>query len=231
MNSTISTRPGRLGRSPRAARFTRFTLAGALVAALQFGLAGPSAAQEVQESLNVWFDVLFDENGQAKEVVPVDATSQSEGFWQQMTTRLLKAKVPPRQEDGRNASFRTGVVLYLNVDKVKSSVSIRSMQMMPIPIQLGYADYPQDAAGVAGWDGELKMVCRVGIDGTCVQATVEAPAGMPPSVHRFGRVSMAKWRFKPQQVNGKPVEGEFIVPMKLRTLDDQPVDFRDPRKL
>ena len=33
------------------------------------------------------------------------------------------------------------------------------------------------------------------------------------------------------EVNGKPVEGEYVVPLRFRTEDNMPVDFRDPRKL
>ncbi|WP_431260972.1 energy transducer TonB [Roseateles chitinivorans] len=218
MEAGRMTRPGRLGL---------LVLAGAL----QFGVVAGASAQEVQQPLNVWFDVLFDENGQAKEVVPIDEASQSPAFWQQMTARLQKAKIPPRQEDGKNASFRTGVRLYLNVDKVKSTVAISSMQMVPIPTKIAYASYPKDAASNAGWEGEIKMICRVGTDGTCVQANVEMPAGMPESLRRYGRASMEQWRFQPQEVNGKPVEGEYVVQMRMKTRDDMPVDFRDPRKL
>ncbi|HEY1397802.1 energy transducer TonB [Roseateles sp.] len=215
------------GRTMRPGRLALLALAGAL----QFGGVGAVSAQEVQQPLNVWFDVLFDENGQAKEVVPIDEASQSPAFWQQMTARLQKAKIPPRQEDGKNASFRTGVRLYLNVDKVKSTVAIRSMQMTPIPTKIAYAAYPKDAASNAGWEGELKMICRVGTDGTCVQTSVEMPAGMPESLRRYGRASMEQWRFKPQEVNGKAVEGEYVELMRLKTEDNLPVDFREPRKL
>ncbi|MDH0868047.1 hypothetical protein [Mitsuaria sp. GD03876] len=210
------------------ARSTRWALL-ALAGALQFGAIGAASAQEVRESLNVWFDVLFDENGQAQQITPIDESTQSPGFWQQMSARLQKAKIPPRQEGGRNVSFRTGVQLYLAVDKEKSSVAIRHMRMSPIPTKVYYAAYPRDTG--AGWEGELKMICRVGTEGTCVQANVEAPAGMPESVRRFGRASMDQWRFKPQEADGKPIEGEYVVTMKLRTEDFQPVDFRDPRKL
>ena len=212
-------------------RRPQWLVALALAGVMQFGALGTAAAQEVNQALNVWFDVLFDENGQVKEITPVDEASQSPGFWKQMTARLQKAKIPPRQEEGRNATFRTGVVLYLAVDKEKSTVGIRSMQLMPIPTKLYYAAYPDDAAALAGWEGEIRMVCRVGIDGTCVESTVEMPAGMPQSLKRYGRTSMAQWRFKPQEVNGKPVEGEYVAPLRFRTEDNMPVDFRDPRKL
>lgn len=203
----------------------------ALAGALQLGAAGGAKAHQVKEDMNVWFDVLFDENGQAKEVAPIDEASQSPGFWKQMTARLQKARIPPHQVDGRPATFRTGVRLYLAVDKEKSTVGIRSMAMMPVPIKLYYAAYPDDAAALAGWEGEIRMVCRVGVDGTCVESNVEMPAGMPQSLKRYGRTSMAQWRFKPQEVDGKPVEGEYIAPLRFRTDDDMPVDFREPRKL
>lgn len=203
----------------------------ALAGALQFGVAGGAAAQEVHQALHVWFDVLFDENGQVSRITPIDEASQPPAFWQGMTARLQKAKIPPRQVDGKNASFRTGVRLFLNVDKEKSTVGIRSMEMLPIPTTIAYSSYPKDAGGSAGWEGEIKLTCKVGTDGTCVQGNVDMPAGMPDSLRRFGRTSMDQWRFQPQEVDGKPVEGEYVVQMKLKTLDDQPVDFRDARKI
>lgn len=202
----------------------------ALAGALQFGVAPIAAAQEVHEGLNVWFDVLFDENGQVKEITPIDEATQTPGFWKQMGERLKKAKIAPHQENGQNVSFRTGVRLYLNVDKEKSTVGIRSMEMLPIPTKLYYASYPKDA-GRAGWEGELKMTCRVSTEGVCGQSSVDMPAGMPESLRRYGRASMEQWRFKPQEVNGKPVEGEYVVLMRLKTEDNMPVDFREPRKL
>ena len=218
---------GMMTRWARSSRLAALALAGVM----QFGVLGTASAQEVHQALNVWFDVLFDENGQVTDIKPIDEASQSAAFWRQMTARLQKARIQPRQEEGRNASFRTGVQLFLNVDKEKSTVAIGSMQMVPIPTKLYFAAYPKDAAENAGWEGELKMICRVGTDGTCVQATVEMPAGMPESVRRFGRASMEQWRFKPQEVNGKPVEGEYVHLMRLKTTDDLPVDFREPRTL
>ena len=215
------------GKTTRRRALALLVLAGAL----QFAAVGGASAQEVKEELNVWFDVLFDENGQAREITPVDEATQTPGFWKQMTARLQKARIPPRQADGRNATFRTGVRLYLAVDKEKSTVGIRSMEMLPIPTKLYYAAYPDDAASLAGWEGEIRMVCKVGVDGTCVESTVDMPAGMPQSLKRYGRASMAQWRFKPQEVDGKPVEGEFITPLRMRTNDNMPVDFREPRKL
>lgn len=215
------------GRKTRPGRLALLALAGAL----QFGVVGGASAQEVHQPLNVSFDVLFDENGQAMEVTPIDEASQTPAFWQQMIARLQKAKIPARQEDGKGATFRTGVELYLNVDKVKSTVAISSMRIVPIPTKIAYAAYPKDAASNAGWEGELKMICRVGTDGTCVQTNVEMPAGMPESLRRYGRASMEQWRFKPQEVNGKPVEGEYVVLMRMKTANDLPVDFREPRKL
>ena len=215
------------GRTMRPGRVAALALAGAL----QFGVMGAASAQEVQQPLNVSFDVLFDENGQAKEVTPIDEASQTPAFWQQMIARLQKAKIPARQEDGKAATFRTGVELYLTVDKAKSTVAISAMRIVPIPTKIAYASYPKDAASKAGWEGEIKMICRVGTDGTCVQTNVEMPAGMPESLRRYGRASMEQWRFKPQEVNGKPVEGEYVVLMRMKTSDDLPVDFREPRKL
>ncbi|WP_158218748.1 energy transducer TonB [Roseateles aquatilis] len=202
----------------------------ALAGALQFGWVPVASAQQVHEPMSVWFDVLFDENGQAKEVTPIDEASQPAAFWAQMSARLKQAKIPPHQENGQNATFRSGVRLGLKVDKEKGTVGITSMEVLPIQTRQYYASYPKDA-NRAGWEGELKMICRVGTDGTCVQMSVEMPAGMPESLRRYGRASMEGWRFRPQEVNGKPVEGEYVVLMRMKTADNMPVDFREPRKL
>ncbi|MET0209114.1 MAG: hypothetical protein ABW220_08725, partial [Burkholderiaceae bacterium] len=179
----------------------------------------------------VWFDATFDQDGQVQSLTPVNESEQPEGFWSQMKSRLQKAKIPPVKDGDAPATFRTGMRLQLAVNKADNTVGIRHMALVPIPTTIYYASYPKDASANAGWSGELKATCRVGVDGLCSEIVVTAPAGMPESVRRFGKASMAGWRFQPQQVNGKPVEGEYVMLMHLNTTDDMPVDFRDPRKL
>ena len=85
---------------------------------------------------------------------------------------------------------------------------------------------PYDVAQTAGWQGEVQALCTVGSKGRCTTIDVKALPGIPESVRRFARASLEGWTFEPQQVNGKPIDGEYTLRLQLNTLDDAPEDFR-----
>lgn len=46
---------------------------------------------------------------------------------------------------------------------------------------------------------------------------------------RLATASLEEWTFEPQQLNDKPIEGEYQLRMHLNTLDDKPQDFRQDK--
>lgn len=205
----------------------------ALAAALAAPASVAASEADVDWRSEIWFDVTFDTQGKVQSIEPFQKEAHPEGFWSEMTRRLSKAKVEPRQIDGKPATFRTGMAVSLNVTKGDGGgqVAIRSLRMHPLPVTRYAASYPRDASRVAGWSGQVTVTCTVQASGECGHTVVDAPAGMPESVRRWAKASIEGWRFQPQLVGGQPIETEVKVPFVLNTLDDRPVDFRDPRKL
>lgn len=181
----------------------------------------------------VWFDALFDESGQVRELQAQDEAEQTPAFWAQLRSRVLRARIPPVSELGQPASFRTGVRVSLEVRKDASAgaVAIKGLEMAPLPIERNYVGYPADAKNSPGWSGSITVACTVTIEGLCRDIVVDALPGMPESVRKFGKASLEAWRFRPQEINGKPVEGRALVSLQLKTLDSQPKDFREPRRV
>lgn len=197
-------------------------------------LAQPARAADEYVS-EVWFDVLFDENGQAKDIKPVNESEHPAGFWTNLTQRLQSAKIPPRTQDGKPATFRTGVVFSLLVNKSgndgKGSVTLKGLDMRPLPIKRYAAGYPKDVERTGGWTGEVMATCTIDKSGACTDVVVEALPGMPESVRKWAKISAEGWQFKPQELNGQPQVSKLSIPFTLNTLDDKPRDFRDIRKL
>jgi hypothetical protein len=54
---------------------------------------------------------------------------------------------------------------------------------------------------------------------------------MPDSVRRYAKASLEGWAFAPQEVDGKPIEGEFVLRLVLNTLDDVPENFKQDKFL
>ena len=198
-----------------------------LFLAMLLGLSGAAAAAETWQS-EIWFDALFDEAGQLKQIEPVNEAEHPAAFWAQMKQRLQSARVPPRQQDGQPATFRTGIMLLLNVTKGSEggSASIAGLQMRPIPIKRFAASLPKDIRAVGGWQGEVMASCTIDKIGACTNVKVHAPAGMPASLLRWAKVSAEGWQFKPTEINGQPIESEVAIPFDVRINDDMPVEFR-----
>jgi len=214
--------------------------AAALALALGTPQAATTAATREEQGLadygvSVWFDALFDENGKLKELRPQDAAEQPAALWEQLQSRLQAARIQPMQLDGKPVSFRTGMQVTLEVSKHAQGggVSIKGLHMSPLVLEREFPGYPKDVGRNAGWKGEVTASCTVGTTGHCLAPSVkiDAPAGMPDSVRRWARVTIESWRFKPQELNGQPVEGYVRLPMRLETRNDMPREFREPRKL
>ncbi len=204
--------------------------AGALAAlALACGYAAPvQAADAAPYKVSVRASVLFAPDGTAAEVRVIDEATHPQAFVDNVKARLQKARIPPQQADGQPATFRTGVLLdYLVTPEASGGkVTLTSLKMAPLPTKQFFASYPTDIAQAGGWRGAVQASCVVGVEGRCTAITVRALPGMPDSVRRYARVSLEGWLFQPQELNGKPVEGEYEVLMEFETPDTKPDDPR-----
>jgi len=181
--------------------------------------------------VTVWANVLFDTAGVAKEIEIADESNFSAQFLGNVRQRLSSARIQPPNEDGASATLKTGVQLVFVITPSENggSAKIVKLQMSPLPTQTYLASYPKDVRRTGGWEGAVSAICTVGTDGTCAAINVKALPGMPESVRRFAKASLEGWHFQPQEVNGKPVVGEYELSLKLMTKDSAPEDFRQPK--
>ncbi|MES2585006.1 MAG: energy transducer TonB [Pseudomonadota bacterium] len=179
-------------------------------------------------TVEVWARVLFDTQGRATEYALVDEAQYPAQFAANVKERVARAKIEPPRDAGEAATLRSGVRLDFQVTPSAEggSVKIVGLSMGPLPTQRYYASYPKDVAKAGGWEGEVQALCTVGSEGRCTAIEVKALPGIPESVRRFAKASLEGWTFEPQQVNGKPIEGEYTLRLRLNTLDDAPEDFR-----
>ena len=190
-----------------------------------------ASAETAPYKVAVRASVLFAADGTASDVRVIDEAVHPQAFVDNVKARLQKARIPPQQADGAPATFRTGVLLDFLVAPGEGSgkVTLTSLKMAPLPTKQYFASYPTDIAQVGGWRGAVQASCVVGVEGRCTSITVRALPGMPDSVRRYARVSLEGWLFQPQEMNGKPVEGEYDVTLEFETPDTKPDDLRTPK--
>ena len=181
--------------------------------------------------VTVWAIVLFDTSGIAREIDVADESRFSAQFLENVRQQLSNAHIQPPTEDGVTATLKTGVqlVFFITPSENGGSAKIVKLQVSPLPTKTYFASYPKDVRHTRGWEGAVSAICAVGTDGTCTTINVKALPGMPESVRRFAKTSLEGWTFQPQEVNGKPVAGEYELSVKLKTRDNVPEDFRQPK--
>lgn len=203
--------------------------------ATALGLSATAGAQGHTEpyAVSVWARVLFGPDGKPVEYALVDEGKYPAQFAENVKSRVARASVPAPQLEGRAVTLRTGVELRFLVTPGAEGGSVRTqgITMGPLPVKKYYASYPQDIGRSAGWEGRASAVCTVGTDGRCTRIDVTALPGMPESVRRYMKVSLEQWEFEPQQVDGKPIEGEYRLTLNFNTLDSSPENFREDKFL
>jgi len=197
-------------------------------AALPASAADPLAPYPV----SVWSRVLFGPDGKPQTLEVVDADQYPAGFVQNVKQRVAQATIQPPVVDGKAVTQRSGVEMRFVISpKPEGGAQVRvdGLTVGALPVKRYLAAYPADIAATGGWEGEVTGVCTIGTNGRCRVVDVLATAGMPESVRRYAKVSLDGWQFEPQEVDGKPVESEYRLVMRLNTLDTAPEDFRQDK--
>ncbi|MDN3576967.1 hypothetical protein QWZ03_09330 [Chitinimonas viridis] len=194
----------------------------------------PSYANKEPYYVEVWANVLYGTDGHPVQYSLVDEDKYPLAFADNVKARVAKTKVPPAEADGMPATLRSGVRLDFLVTPNADGggqVKMAGLSMGPIPTKRYAASYPDDIGRTGGWEGAVEAACTVGVDGKCRLIEVKALPGMPESVRRFAKASLEGWSFIPQELAGKPIEGEYVFQVRLHTLDTYPEDFRQDRFL
>lgn len=211
---------------------TRLTAAVALMAlaALPAWAADPLAPYPV----SVWSRVLFGPDGKPQSLELVDADQYPAGFVQNVKQRVAQATIQPPMVDGKPVTLHSGVEMrFVITPKPEGDAAVRvdGLSITALPVKRSLPAYPADIAATGGWEGEITGVCIVGTNGRCRKVDLVVNAGMPESVRRYAKAALDGWEFEPQEVDGKPIESEYRVVIRLNTLDATPEDFRQDKFL
>jgi TonB family protein len=189
----------------------------AMVALLSCLSAVPASAQDAPYGIDVWAQVRYDVQGQAVEIEFPDRENYPDAFVARMEAVLRERPIEPRKYKGRPADFDTGVFIRLTVTPSEDGamVAVDAVTQMP---RLLRRTAPRMPRAMAGWEGELMVRCMVNPKGRCSDVRLKTAVGVTPTaVRQFAVQSMATWRFEPQKLDGVAVEGEVIVPFRIKS--------------
>lgn len=182
--------------------------------------------------VSVWSRVLFGTDGKPQSLELVDADQYPAGFVANVKQRVAQATIQPPMVEGKPVTLRSGVEMrFVIAPKPEGGAAVRvdGMSITALPVKRSLPAYPADIAATGGWEGEITGVCTVGTNGRCRKVDIVVNAGMPESVRRYAKVAFDGWEFEPQEVDGKPIESEYRLVMRLNTLDATPEDFRQDK--
>jgi hypothetical protein len=195
-----------------------------------------TAAEDPQQSyhVDVWASALFGINGKITQYAIAEEENYSAEFLQNVKERIEKASIQPPMADGGPATLRTGIRLDFVVNPESESgkqVRFNGVSISPLPIKRYFASYPKDIKKTRGWEGQVEGICTVAVSGQCGNIEVKALPGIPESVRRYIKASLEGWSFAPQEIDGKPIEGDYVLRLRLNTLDNAPENFRKDKFL
>lgn len=210
------------------------TFATWMVALSAAALAAPPASAGASDPypVSVWSRVLFGPDGKPQTLAVVDEADYPARFVENVKQRVAQLSIQPPMVDGRPATLRSGVEMRFTVTpKAEGGATVRvdGLWVGALPVKKYLASYPADIAATGGWEGEVTGVCTIGVNGRCRVVDVVANAGMPESVRRYAKVTLDGWQFEPQEVDGRAIESEYRLVMRLNTLDTAPEDFRQDK--
>lgn len=191
-------------------------------------------------TVDLWATLLFDTSGQASSVKVREAGDYPPALLEAVQSRLAQARIPPVQAldgSGRVATFQSGVRVRLAItpgtaesaDAAPGQVRIAGLRIEPMPSQRYAASFPPDIGRGADWQGRVNASCMLDTQGRCGPVQIEAVPGIPESVRRWARASLAGWTFEPQRVDDQPVPSEVRVSFTLEAKQLNPQDFRQPK--
>lgn len=207
----------------------------ALVATLATPTPHAAAAGDLKPyQVTVQARVLFGTDGRAREVAVIDADQQPTAFVTAVKDRLAQARIAPPTDQGAPATLGTGVAMGFEVTPAvgggQGRVRVLGMNLQPLLVKMDVLGMPKDAFATGETERSVTVQCAVDVQGRCAQVGVKGEPGMPESVRRWARATTDAWRFEPQTLNGKPIEGSHELTLLVTIEPDlKPDDFREDK--
>jgi len=165
----------------------------------------------------VWADAKYDAAGALTALEFPQAKDYAPALLDNLRTRIAARTIDPKLDGEVPASYETGVRVTLTVTPETGSVSVDDISDMPKVLRMTQIRFTEDMSGGAtAWDGRVIASCTVSVKGRCGPVEVLSGSGeVPEEARRYAKASLAGWRFEPQKVGGKPIEGKVTVPFLI----------------
>lgn len=160
--------------------------------------------------LTVWADVQFDETGRPTKVDFAQKDQLPAAFIQFLNGKVLAHVIAPRTDGTTAVVFESGVMVQVEIrpEATGPSAAILEIREMPRPVRLDQAN-PIRLRLKGEWSGSFVVRCRIGVNGRCSKPEADSTANIPAEMQRMLKSIASAWRFVPQKLAGKPVEGEY----------------------
>ena len=190
-------------------------------------IAMPALAQEPPVTLSVWARVLFGEDGKLRETTLLDEDRYPKKFSEAVKERIGRASIKAPVVDGKPTTMRTAMELRFTTEGAVTKIS--GISMSPLPLKREFELKQPDAADT--WTGEISATCTVSPEGLCGPVEVAGGPNLPETLRRYMKTAMERMRFEPQEVGGKPIEGEYVHRVVVTSATTAGKDFRDQRRV
>lgn len=185
--------------------------------ALSLVAATSARADDAPYEVIVWADAKYDAAGALTSLEFPQAGEYSPALLGNLRNRIAARPAAPKLDGDVPATYETGVRVALTITPATGTVAVDDISDMPLVLRMTQGRFTEDmAAGASAWDGRVLASCTVSVKGRCGAVEVLTGTGeAPEEARRIAKTSLAGWRFEPQKVGGKPVEGKAVVPFVI----------------
>ena len=193
------------------------SLLAALSAAPFLGATATAQAADPPYEVVVWADARYDAAGALTALDFPQAKDYAPALLENLRTRIAARPASPKLDGDVPATFETGVRVTMTISPDTGSVSVDEIIEMPRVLRMTKARFNEDmASGASDWDGRVMASCTVSVKGRC--GPVEILTGTseaPEEARAMAKKAVAGWRFEPQKLGGKAVEGKVVLPFEI----------------
>lgn len=185
--------------------------------ALSLVAAASVRAADAPYEVVVWADAKYDATGALSSLEFPQAKDYAPALLGNLRTRIAARPASPKLDGDVPATFETGVRVTLTVTPETGSVSVDEIVDMPRVLRMTTARFTEDmAAGASSWDGRVIGSCTVSVKGRCGAIEILTESGnVPDEARDIAKRALTQWRFEPQKLGGKPIEGKAVVPFVI----------------
>jgi hypothetical protein len=196
--------------------------------ALALAATAPARAADAPYEVVIWADAKYDATGALASLEFQQADDYAPALLANLRTRITARPTEPKLAGDTPATFETGVRVTLTVTPETGSVAVDEIVDMPRVVRMTQARFTEDSTGVPTWDGRVVVRCKVSVKGRCGTIEVVTRAGEAPAeALRIAKTAMSGWRFEPQKIGGKAVEGEAVVAVVMERTGVSRPQLRD----